>query len=563
MVHLSEFVDRLVALSWRRSAGEALEWSEFGRGRALAELQAARRSRPSGADEARWERYVSLEELRLELERRLAEDSSPEAGRSAVLQRIAELGREARSMERGFRETDPSWGPDAGRLRLPDLLEAASLCGAPILVVRVNPEGTYAWLLRPGQPLVSARFDLATRARVRRLLIGTDEDRRSSWLGSYGAFRDGEAQALERVPTGFPAVSDRGRHPRDAGGDEGVDAFATWLGAMERLLGELWTKLVADLHSFVTSALVVQPDVPGQPELIVVASQTLGLLPLHAAWREVAGEKRFWCDDVVLGYAPSVSALRLLSASRNRRAPGGLLAVANPTGDLAWAYVEAVSVANTFRAGSTVLSFPGDPAGFTLASKANVLAELGRRPRVALFSCHGTWSVNAPWLRSGFFLADCDGTPNLVLQDLGRLDLTGCELAVLSACETGMTDASDVTDEFVGLPAAFLAAGVSAVVGSLWTVSDVATALVIAKAFGGMDPDQPTRPLARLHAAQKWIRSARFPELRTAIDALGVTPSLRDHALRRFLERGERPCSHPFWWAGLTCIGHPSREAPS
>jgi len=91
----------------------------------------------------------------------------------------------------------------------------------------------------------------------------------------------------------------------------------------------------------------------------------------------------------------------------------------------------------------------------------------------------------------------------------------------------------------------------------------VTTALVIAKAFGGMDPHQPASPLARLHAAQKWIRNAQVPELRAAIDALGVQPYLRENAPRSFQTRGERPCSHPFWWAGLTCVGLPSQGAPN
>ena len=62
------------------------------------------------------------------------------------------------------------------------------------------------------------------------------------------------------------------------------------------------------------------------------------------------------------------------------------------------------------------------------------------------------------------------------------LDLTACDLVVLSACETGQGEA--LTGEgTVGLPAAFLAAGARSVIGSLWPVPDESTAALMVRFY--------------------------------------------------------------------------------
>ena len=56
-------------------------------------------------------------------------------------------------------------------------------------------------------------------------------------------------------------------------------------------------------------------------------------------------------------------------------------------------------------------------------------------------------------------------------------------LVVLSACETGLYDIRSSPDEFVGLPGTFIALGAAGVLGTLWPVSDAATALLIARFY--------------------------------------------------------------------------------
>ncbi len=92
----------------------------------------------------------------------------------------------------------------------------------------------------------------------------------------------------------------------------------------------------------------------------------------------------------------------------------------------------------------------------------------------------------------------------LTIKDLFELHLAGARLATLSACETGVPG-TRVPDEVVSLPSAFIRAGFAGAIGSLWTVSDKSTAMLMTRFYQlwRAEGKQPVQALAR---AQKELR---------------------------------------------------------
>ena len=178
-------------------------------------------------------------------------------------------------------------------------------------------------------------------------------------------------------------------------------------------------------------------------------------------------------------------------------------------------------------------------------------------------ACHGSSIADRP-LRSHVVLACGE---KLTLLDLLADDdpasisselLGDAALVVASACETAVVDTVRIPDEFVGLPAGFLAAGVAGFVGTLWLADDTPSALIMSRfydlLFSPADADPPLRADAALRAAQRWLRDAAGPELADYLDA---RPALRAAAGNRsaFLRLEPRPFASPSAWAAHVFVG--------
>ncbi len=133
------------------------------------------------------------------------------------------------------------------------------------------------------------------------------------------------------------------------------------------------------------------------------------------------------------------------------------------------------------------------------------------------------------------------------------LDLSGLDLAVLSACETGLGDVAGGEGTF-GLQRAFHLAGTRDVVASLWKVPDQATAALMAEFYCDLwEKDMP--PLEALRQAQLTIY--RSTPARRAALAAGFRGTLKRVAGsgEEAVKSGPDGKAHPWLWAGFTLSG--------
>jgi CHAT domain-containing protein len=133
-------------------------------------------------------------------------------------------------------------------------------------------------------------------------------------------------------------------------------------------------------------------------------------------------------------------------------------------------------------------------------------------------------------------------------------------MVVLSACQTAFTDFRHLPDEVVGLLAGFLQAGVPSVIGSLWSVNDRSTALLMTRFYelylhgdtvAGIPPQSPARAL---RLAQCWLRNLTWKDLQS--DSKDQ-PSRHLHLLERDSTGPgkERPYADPYCWAAFVYYG--------
>ncbi len=129
----------------------------------------------------------------------------------------------------------------------------------------------------------------------------------------------------------------------------------------------------------------------------------------------------------------------------------------------------------------------------------------------------------APLIDTGLVLAGAEGdaTGGIVSAiEILNLDLSGTQLVVLSACDTGRGYIKP-GDSVYGLRHAFLLAGAETVVASLWEIDDTATKTVVARYYGNL-----MRGMGRLDAMVEAAREQR------------------------------KQTDHPAYWAAFTVTGN-------
>ena len=253
-------------------------------------------------------------------------------------------------------------------------------------------------------------------------------------------------------------------------------------------------------------------------------------------------------DRYTFAYAPSAQALYHAREAAGRPADS-LLAVENPDGTLAFPEYEVRSVRKHFEESQTIF-LPREKA-----TKAAVLNAM-QRAAVLHFSTHGS----AGWdeaNRAALTLAD----GRLFLSELSSLHLQAARYAILSACETGVPALKNL-DEVESLPSGLMQSGVPGVVGSLWSVDDLSTAMLIAR-FYDLWKTESLPPAQALRQAQIWLRDSNTAEKKRLFKHFISQTATRmsEHSAKAFYERiawddpDASVFQHPFYWAAFSFTG--------
>jgi CHAT domain-containing protein len=268
--------------------------------------------------------------------------------------------------------------------------------------------------------------------------------------------------------------------------------------------------------------------------LVIIPDKWLHFVPFAALFDPVAGQ--FLIERFEINVAPSLQ-LFVESAARYeklRQSPSRtVLTVGNPSFDgrvfslppLPGAEREAQNIASLYQRPAVLVGPEATRAAFLSAAPA---------ANVIHFAGHGVVRSDAPLL-SYLLFADAEGDNTsgaLTAQDLFVQRLPNTRLAILSGCQTASGQLS-ATEGTSSLARAFFAAGVPAVVASLWAVDDQATASFFIDyhraLVAGADPSAALRrvQLAWLRDKNGWSNASTWAAF-TLFGTTGRSPDEKD-----------------------------------
>lgn len=296
-------------------------------------------------------------------------------------------------------------------------------------------------------------------------------------------------------------------------------------------------------------------------QLVLVPHLYLHLLPLHAL--PISG-KNCLLDLFPRGirYTPSCELLQRLQ-QQQRPQFQRLFGIQNPTPDLYEKYEHDLGAVGAIKkqfADSYILKQDKAKKSailrFDEKTKTVIQHEELSNAQSVFFFCHGYFLLFSS-LDSGLQLAD----ENLTLGDIiAHLNLKNCRLVTLSACETGLTDFRNMSDEYISLPYGFLLAGSTNVVSSLWQVNATATALLMTKFYEELKHQRGNIVVA-LNTAQRWLRDTTVKGFRDWLRRSQLSVDWQDE-LDEYFEQIEvkegaitKPFESPYYWAAFCAIG--------
>ena len=318
--------------------------------------------------------------------------------------------------------------------------------------------------------------------------------------------------------------------------------------------------------------------------LILVPFRYLHLLPLHALTsrrlRQNVAETGSLLDLFPGGvrYTPSCQLLQLsqrVNPPGEESSPRKLFAIQNPTEDLDFTDIEVEAIAKSFNPAEVLIR--------EKASKTGLQQQIAglQNADIAHFSCHGFFDFSNP-RKSALILAGAkiandkvkseeksyirsrrgetfDINQCVTLTEIFDLSLSKCSLVTLSACETGLTDIRDTTDEYIGLPSGFFYAGATNVISTLWAVNDVSTAILMIKFYEILLSESHPPVAIALRESQLWLRSLTVENLLKWVEASELLNIKQKEVIQDSFAYGYdedyQPYEAPRFWAAFCAVG--------
>jgi tetratricopeptide (TPR) repeat protein/CHAT domain-containing protein len=340
---------------------------------------------------------------------------------------------------------------------------------------------------------------------------------RKDWDKRYGGYRSkGKDQAQHQV-----------RHP--------------WRDTLKTELDRL--KAILDIEK-------IEAHLSPHTHLILIPHRDLHRFPIHTLFG----------DDRITTYLPSIK-VGLAQKSPSTPPTRFLLNVEDPSRPdqppLQFARLESAIIQAIFAPRVKAIN-PED------GDRATVKTALQENRGIFHFTGHGDYNARQPE-HSAIGLADTD---RLTTKEISALNLQQYELVCLSACETALTGMQTINTEYVGLTSAFLQAGISQVVSTLWTVQEVSNAYLMIRFYqflqNKMNPAEALkrsqswlRTVMRLELADWLIEASRLKNLDPLIEQELEQQAyiLREEVNASTIDLHHPPYADPYHWAAFTLTG--------
>jgi len=328
--------------------------------------------------------------------------------------------------------------------------------------------------------------------------------------------------------------------------------FLQWVAGMDSRCEKL--RELLNINA-IQAKLQEYPDIN---QLLLVPHRTLHLYPLHTLFDA----------KYLITHVPSIQiGLELQLRQSTQAHTRQLLAIANPKHQItitdAENNIETSKKVKNLRfaesEGKAICQAISNSQLLTgeTATLERLTQELSDNPTAILhFSCHGKHDPEKPE-NSRLYLSHTD---TLSFKQIPSLPLTNCQLAYLSACETGMTANKTIRNEYIGLTSAFLYAGVPVVVSTLWSIKDVASSLLsIAFYDRYLHPTTGGNAPLALKQAQAWLRDFDRQEY----ERIYADRSWRQRLsasqwteVQIAIERDPQPYHSRYYWAGYYTVSY-------